>query len=654
MHQSDIQPRASVFYRYRVHDERRPSSRAAPVLIVGAGPVGLLTALDLARFGVPSVVLTEERQVTHGSRAVVLTRRSLEILQQVGVERPFLAKGLPWDHGRSFYRDREVYRMVMPHDPDDRFLPALNLQQQYMEEFLVEACERSPLIELCWGQKLVGIRTTDGGATLRVDCSSGEYELAASWVVAADGGRSTLRRLLDLRMEGRSYAGRFVICDIKAAIDLPTERLCFFDPPWSPGSNVLVHRLPDEMWRIDLKLPDGETPEEALESTRLAGRIRTVLEMIRRPVPWALDWATVYSASALTLPDYQAGRVLFVGDAAHLLPIFGVRGLNTGAQDANNLAWKLAFAVRGWAPAGLLRTYSEERVQAAREICAEAGRSTRFMTPPTAASQLLRDAVLSFSLSEDFPKELMHWRTSRPHDYVGSPLNSCAEADRAFTGGIACGQPVRNVRLGRDDYLLDRLGARPGFHVFVFARDAALSADAQALLAGLTGFAFPIVRVLVASRPEPGDAARADVVVADPEGVVHARYAAGAGSVYLLRPDLHVCARWLRASARDVRGALEHATVDFARRPVAAADERAAAAVAEPAAGSGPMLERRMSVQDLEQVYDLIADALEECGPGRSELFLAKLALALANAIGSREAVAQVVRASLRDLPSQR
>lgn len=555
MHDPATEPRSSVFYKYTVHPARRPG-RKAPVAIVGAGPIGLVTALDLARFGVPSVILEQEQQVSHGSRAIVLTRRSMEILQQLGLHAPFLAKGLQWSHGRSFFRGREVYRMVMPHDPDDRFLPALNLQQQYIEEYLVEFCERNPLIELCWGQKVVGLTQTAAGALLRLDAGDDRYELEVPWVVAADGGRSTIRRLLGLRMEGRSYAGNFVIADIKARIDLPTERLCYFDPPWNPGNNVLVHRQPDDIWRIDFRLPDGESPEQALEPAKLRERIERVLEMIGRPTGWELDWATVYTANTLTLPEYVHGRVVFTGDAAHLLPIFGVRGANTGLQDCNNLAWKLAFVARGWSALALLRSYSTERVQAAREICEEGGRSTRFMTPPTAGSRLLRDAVLSFSLSEDFAKNLMHWRTSRPHDYHDSPLNSFAEADRDFAGGPACGQPFRNVRLGENRYLLDSIEGRNGFLLMLFADEPERDEGLRRLVGEIAASPLPLIRMIVSRTPLDGRPFDADVFVADAAGQVHEKYAANAGTAYLFRPDMHVCARWLRPQAGQLRNAL--------------------------------------------------------------------------------------------------
>jgi 3-(3-hydroxy-phenyl)propionate hydroxylase len=558
MHQPSVTPRESAFFRYQVHAFRRPPEldgrgTRRRVVIVGAGPIGMLTALELAHFGVPSVIVESEAQISHGSRAIVLTRKSVEILQQAGLVRPFIAKGLPWQYGRSFYQGREVYRMVMPHDADDRFLPGLNLQQQYIEQFLIEAIEARPLIELRWQTAFTGLAQDGERVTVQLDTPAGPYELQADWCVAADGGRSSVRRVMGLRLEGDAYRGNFVIADILAPIELPTERLCYFDPEWNRGNNVLVHRQPDGLWRLDFRLPDDETAEQALQPALLGRRIEAILQMIGQPVAWKLDWATVYSASTKTLAEYRVGRVLFAGDAAHLLPIFGVRGANTGFQDADNLGWKLAATINGWGDTSLLDSYSSERVTAAREICAEGGRSTRFMTPPTAGYRLMRDATLSFSLSEDFAKDFMHWRTSRPHVHAASPLNALDDDDASFTGGFARGEPARNVRLDEGDYLFDHLSLR--FHLLLFpARERVDAAERAVLALGQRQGGMPVDIVLIGAQDQA-----ATLCLADPAGRAARRYAAARGAVYLLRPDLHVCGRWQAADAQRVMGALGHA-----------------------------------------------------------------------------------------------
>lgn len=578
MHQPSTQARPSLYYRYQVHAPWLPSQHAQPqrhpVVIAGAGPAGLVTALELARHGVPSVVLNAELQVSQGSRAIAFSRRSLEILQQVGVADRVCAMGLPWRHGNSYYRGQRVFRMEMPHDPDDRFFPMTNLQQQYLEEFLLDACRAQPLISLRWGNKLVGVSQDEAHAQLTVDTPEGPYTIQADWLVAADGGRSEIRSGLGLKMAGASYEGLFVIADIRIDLPYPTERQAYFDPDWNPGNTILMHREPHGIWRVDYQLPAGETPEQALQPASLKARIDAQLAMIGHGgTPWALDWCSVYSARTLTLPDYVQGRVLFVGDAAHLLPIFGVRGANTAFQDAQSLGWHLAFVVKGLAGRGLLANFSAERVGAAREIIDEAGKSTRFMTPPSRGFRLLRDAVLSLSLSQDFVRPLYHWRTSRPHAYSRSALNCPADDDARFTAGPGHGAPPKNIRLGEDDHLLDHLGG--GFDLLVTTDGHAVPAPVCAVVAASRARGVPVritaIGAAGATRAtgatgEVGEVgatcavAGADQVLPDADGRLRSVYGLPAsGGAYLLRPDQHVCARWLQLDADRLQQALDTA-----------------------------------------------------------------------------------------------
>ena len=548
MHQPDTTPRRSLYFDYRVFPADPPArgdAASAPVVVVGAGPIGLVLAIDLARRGVRTVLLAAEQQLSEGSRAIVFTRRSMEILQQIGADRAVTAQGLPWRFGTSHYRGQPVFRMEAPQDPHDRFHPMINLQQPLLEQALVDLAQQQPLLELRWGHKVTGVACSADGATLDVDTPQGPYVQHAGWVAACDGARSTLRQLQGLKLEGDSYEGRFVIADIRIDLPLPTERLAFFDPPWNPGNTVLMHRQPHDLWRIDYQLPPGETPEQALQPASLKARIDAQLASIGfGDRPWQMDWASVYAARALTLPDYVNGRVVYAGDAAHLLPIFGVRGANTGFQDAQNLGWKLAEVAQGRTPQALLASYSAERVAAAREICAEAGKSTRFMTPPTAGFRLLRDATLSLALSQPFVRPLLHWRTSRPHDYTASPLNARGDDDGLFRDGPRPGAVARSVALGPDRYLLDELDGRR-FTLLWFGDappPAELAAAAEAWQGRGPGLA---VRVI--------DRAAAD-------GQAWARYGVRhAGAAYLLRPDQHVCARWQQLGPDRLHAALRAA-----------------------------------------------------------------------------------------------
>jgi 3-(3-hydroxy-phenyl)propionate hydroxylase len=277
--------------------------------------------------------------------------------------------------------------------------------------------------------------------------------------VAADGGRSPLRAMLELKLEGASYEGYFVIADIRVDLPLPTERLAFFDPDWNPGNTVLMHREPHGIWRVDYQLPAGETPEQALQEASLRARIDATLSMIGHGgAAWEMDWASVYSRARSRCPTTAAAACSSRGDAAHLLPIFGVRGANTAFQDAQPLGWHLALSPSGLAGEALLANYSAERVRAAREIIDEAGKSTRFMTPPTPGFQLLRDAVLSLSLRHDFVRPLYHWRTSRPHEYTHSMLNATGDDDALHRGTRRAAHPAQHPAWAPDDHLLDHLG----------------------------------------------------------------------------------------------------------------------------------------------------------------------------------------------------
>jgi 3-(3-hydroxy-phenyl)propionate hydroxylase len=560
MHQPATQPRPSIYYSYQVHQpwlaSQHGQQQRQQVVIVGSGPAGMVLALELARHGVPSVILTSELQVSQGSRAIVFTRRSMEILQQVGVADRMTQHGLPWRFGNSFYRGQRVFRMEAPHDADDRFFPMLNIQQQYMEEYLLDACEASGLIELRWGNKVTHVAQENGYAVATVDTPEGEYQLESQWLVAADGGRSGIRSQMNLEMEGTSYEGFFVIADIKIDLPFPTERLAYFDPDWNRGNTILMHREPHGIWRVDYQLPPGETPEQALTVESLTTRINAQLDMIGfGGTPWELDWSSVYSARTLTLPDFVHGHVIFTGDAAHLLPIFGVRGANTAFQDAQSLGWHLAFVVKGLASELLLRNHSNERVGAAREIIEESGKSTRFMAPPEGGFNLLRNAVLSLSLTQEFVRPLYHWRTSRPHEYTHSMLNSRGDDNALFKAGPAHGAPPLNICLSADNYLLDHLGG--GFDLLYFTEQDAVPDALCDVVQGVRQQGTPVRIVAVGSGQI---VAGADTTLSDANGHFRQRYgvvASGAG--YLLRPDQHVCARWLTLDAHRLQAAFDAA-----------------------------------------------------------------------------------------------
>ena len=560
MHQPSQSARPSLYYNYQVFKPWLPSAHGPQdkkkVVIVGAGPAGMVTALELARHGVASVVLAADLQFSQGSRAIVFTRRSMEILQQVGVAHRITENGLPWHCGNSIYRGQKVFRMETPQDPDDRFAPMINIQQQYLEEYLHDACKAHPLIDFRWGNKWTQAEQHEDGVKALIDTPEGPYTLETEWLIAADGGRSEIRSQMNLKLEGASFESIFVIADIRIDLPYPTERLAFFDPDWNRGNTILMHREPHGIWRVDYQLPLGETPEEALRPESLQHRIDAQLKMIGfEGTPWEMDWSSVYSARTLTLPKYVHKRIVFTGDAAHLLPIFGVRGANTAFQDAQSLGWHLAYVVKGIAPEKFMQNHSTERVGAAREIITEAGKSTRFMAPPSRGFRLLRDAVLSLSLTQEFVRPLYHWRTSRPHAYSHSELNSPFHETETIKDGLALGAPPQNVQFANDNFLLDHLGG--GFDLVYLAQEGVIPADIQAATNLAKQQGVPLK--LHAVTQQEGTVDGADVTLFDPENRFAARYGIATGGAYLFRPDQHICARWSQFNAVQLVQSLKKA-----------------------------------------------------------------------------------------------
>jgi len=508
-----------------------------PVLIVGAGPIGMTAALVLARYGIKSVLIDRKDTFNDGSRAICIARPSMHILERIGTVAPFTEKALGWRFGRSYYRGEQIFRLEMPQPPGEKYLPMYNLQQQYTEKFLHDAVATSDLIDMRWQSELSAIEPHNDGVSVRISSPEGDYRLDADYVLAADGARSPIRSMLGLRLKGDNYEGRYVIADIRMDHDFPTERRAFFEPAGNPGGTVLIHKQPDDIWRVDYQLREGESEQDALKEENLRARVGAILADVGHTKPWELEWWSVYSANTLCLDDYRHGRVFFIGDAAHIVPIFGVRGLNNGLADAENIGWKLALVLHGEADERLLDSYSPERRGATLDVFANATKSTRFMTPPTRGWRLAREAALSLSLKHAFPRGLANPRQMQPYTYSESPLTPYAERNAEFAGGAPCGSVAPNARLIDGSYLLDRAGS--GMTAILFC-EGPPTREQAALLAQLGRIDKRFVPVLVSS----GGSASDSKTIADQDGEIARLFAAAPGTLYLLRPDLHIAGRW--------------------------------------------------------------------------------------------------------------
>jgi len=539
-----------TFEYARSPDQDAPTPARHPVVIVGAGPVGLALAIDLAQRQVPVVLLDNDNTLATGSRAICFAKRTLEIFDRLGCGDAMVAKGVSWSVGRVFLGDQQVYQFdLLPETGHAR--PAfINLQQYYVEGYLAQRAAKLPLIDLRWNNKVVGVTQHADHARLTIETPDGRYDIVADHVAACDGSRSSVRELIGEKTAGRVFRDRFLIADVKMTLDQPAERWFWFDPSFHPNQSVLLHRQPDGVWRIDFQLGWDADPEVEKRPENIIPRVKALLanSATMKDAPFELEWASVYTFACQRMARFRHGRVLFAGDAAHGVSPFGARGANSGVQDADNLGWKLALVLQGAAPDALLDSYADEREYAADENIRHSTRATDFITPKSEISRLFRDAVLELAREHPFARQLVNsGRLSVAATLHASALNTpdSARFDGAMVPGAAAADAPVTRADGRDGWLLRELG--DGFTALVFDSDAALH-----------GAALPGVPLKLVHIAPCGGRARAGHLI-DRDGTLAERYDLLPGTVVLLRPDQHVCARWRQPSAEAVRHAMQRA-----------------------------------------------------------------------------------------------
>jgi len=510
------------------------------VVIVGAGPVGLSAAIDLAMQGVPSVLVDDNDVVSIGSRAICWAKRTLEIFDRLEVGDRMVAKGVTWKIGRVFHRSRELYRFDLLPESGHKMPAFINLQQYYVEQYLVErALEFPNLIDLRWKSRVIGVKEVGDGVETEIETPDGRYRLISDWLIAADGVKSTVRTALGLPFEGHTFEEKFLIVDVRMNADYPSDRRFWFQPVFDRGQSVLIHRQPDAVFRIDFQLGWDADAEAERQPDKVMERVRAV---VGPGVDCALEWCSVYTFRCARMPRFVDGRVLFVGDSAHVVSPFGARGGNGGIQDVDNLCWKLCRVLRGEAPVALIDTYNAERIYGADENLRNSSRTTTFMTPKSAAEQELRDGVLALAPMHPFARTLVNsGRLSKPCNLNGFP--GFAPDDGSVPGPMLPGTPCADAptrdATGRDGWLLNALGSRPTAVVFLDTlAEAAQVADSGAATGIRDLQVFAVTERVLSDLGLPQ--------LMDRDGLVRARYGGSRGVTYLIRPDQHVLGRWPR------------------------------------------------------------------------------------------------------------
>ncbi len=508
-------------------------NETAPIAIVGAGPVGIALALRLASFGIRSVLMDgKPHQIKQGSKACLIQGDVLEVLDRFGCGEQIGREGIAWRVGHTYIRNREISRKEYPERPG--YGEFVNISQHRIEQIMLEKLADEPLCDLRWGHKVTHIQNSDDGACLTVETTEGTRDMAFRYVVGCDGIRSSIRRAIDVRWTGYTHKDRFLITDIYVKLPLKKERHFHFDPHFNRGRQLVMHPQPDDMWRIDWQLPPSADIEMEKETGALDRRIRSV---IGNEAEYKIDWLSTYRFNQRVAEHFRVGSVFLAGDAAHALPPYGSRGMNSGIQDADNLAWKLAAVLQGRAEEDLLDSYHEERYRAACENLRVTEATIRFMVPPTAVHKAWRDLLLW--VSERIPaarKLLNSGKMAEPFRYLESPLIAAPNAG-PLIGAFAPDLPVEG---GRGETRLRRCFG-PDFTVLAFCRnamDVATLADCWRTITSSHGVR---VLALLPKGVEIGEL---------PEGIDTALYDASQAQAYastsdgwiLVRPDGHIAA----------------------------------------------------------------------------------------------------------------
>ncbi|MBU6463886.1 MAG: FAD-dependent oxidoreductase [Bradyrhizobium sp.] len=524
------------YVRHRDQDRHDGDAARHAAVVVGAGPVGLSLAIDLAQRGQSVVLLDDADRIGDGSRAICFSKRSLEFWDRLGVGQRMVDKGVVWSVGKIFHGNNQLYQFNLLPEQGHKRPAFINLQQFYAEAYLVDRVLTLPAIDLRWRNRVMGLEPRNDHVMLTVETPEGPYRLRADYVVACDGARSSLRQMVGAEFAGQMFEDQFLIADVKMTAEFPTERWFWFDPPFHAGRSALLHRQPDDIWRIDLQLHPHADPVVERRPENVRPRIARMLGHDK----FEFEWISLYKFCCRRMDKFIHGRVLFAGDAAHQVSPFGARGANSGLEDAENLAWKLDRVLRGVSPEALLETYHIERSAAADENIRESTRSTDFMAPGSNQEARLRKAVLSLARETEFGKRMINGgRLSVPSIYQ-SPLSS-ADCD-VWRGGPGPGTSMPDAPLvsrdGETGFLTEAfIKAGTRFTLLEFSNSSPVDVpdDVAVIRIGLDGSS-------------------------DSAELAGLRYDAEPGTAYLLRPDGYVAARFRHPTRSAIDAALARAS----------------------------------------------------------------------------------------------
>ncbi|MEQ8514572.1 MAG: FAD-dependent monooxygenase [Chromatocurvus sp.] len=339
--------------------------RDLPVIIVGAGPVGLIAALRLARQGLPVVLLEARAALARDLRASTLHPPTLEMLDELDLTGRLLEVGLKvpsWQIRMHETGERAEFNLAVIAEAT-RYPFRLQAEQAILCEFALELARSEPTIDIRLGHEVCAFYQFDDRIEVEVRVEGHTERISGSWLLAADGGRSTIRKQLGLKFDGLTYPEQTILVTTHFPFEDHLEGLSHVNYVWYREGTFSLLRLPD-IWRCSLYPDAGESMEEALTSASVERKLQRI---VPRDEPYRLEEVRPYRIHQRILDEYVHGRVIFLGDAAHLNSPSGGMGMNGGIHDAVNLTDKLPKIWRGEADCSLLQLYSRQRQPVARK-----------------------------------------------------------------------------------------------------------------------------------------------------------------------------------------------------------------------------------------------------------------------------------------------
>lgn len=494
-----------------------------PILIVGAGPVGLTTALALDFYGLPYLLFEEDGSLSSDTKAGTILTRTLEAFRRYGVSGQVLSKALRVDEIGDVERSTNTARPSVRTDLlalETRYPFVINLPQHHLEPILHQAIEEKSPGRTYLRHKLTSFSAAADTVTATFDAPDGPRTVEGSYLLACDGGRSTIRSMLDIPVEGESLAARNLLVDIKVDLDVANPRdypyLAYFA---DPDEWMILVRQP-HCWRFLFPLPP-DVPEPGTDELK-----QKVLKFIGPVDDIEILNTIVYRIHHRIASRWRSGRVFLMGDAAHLITPMWALGLNTGILDAISLPWRLAWVARGWADDGLLDGYSREQrpvaAQGSGEM-AEAGRkymlgqqdNVRAMSGDAWANAITR-TMLGVRLDVDQSGDWSMVKTELGPVRIGDRI-----PDAVLHGPN--GEPVRLHQLIDDSFVV--------LHFTDVRRRPSLPGDT------------PGLKHLIVSRWDaPLDSGLRDRAYFDVGDALRNRLGCALDTAILVRPDDHIAA----------------------------------------------------------------------------------------------------------------